>query len=100
MYLSINIGALIKEYKLERYFKVIFSYFYCIYPLYRLPKVPLLCIYLSSQANWFDAYIFCRDHGMQLATVTTDIDQEAISNLISAANNDQGNGFGMGMLIS
>lgn len=36
----------------------------------------------SSQANWFDANIFCRDHGMQLATVTSDQDDMAIRELM------------------
>lgn len=55
-FLRINIVALKKEYKLEYYFK----------------------------ANWFDASIFCRDHGMRLATINTDAEQDAINKLVAA----------------
>lgn len=42
-----------------------------------------ITLYLfSSQANWFDANIFCRDHGMQLATVNSDQEQGAINQLM------------------
>lgn len=37
---------------------------------------------VSSQANWFDANIFCRDHGMQLATVNSDLERNAIGELL------------------
>ncbi|KAJ6643548.1 C-type lectin domain family 4 member M [Pseudolycoriella hygida] len=53
-------GVTSKTYKVEEYFK----------------------------ANWFQAYLFCRDHGMQLATVTTSADQEIFSQIQLAPSNE------------
>ncbi|XP_037045266.1 C-type lectin 37Da-like [Bradysia coprophila] len=40
------------------------------------------------KANWFEASIFCRDHGMQLATVNTDAEHLAVIQQFPKVNED------------
>lgn len=48
------------------------------------PKSLYLNIHFFPQANWYDANLFCRYHGMQLATINSPEAQENINQVIEA----------------
>ncbi|KAG4079638.1 hypothetical protein HA402_010418 [Bradysia odoriphaga] len=63
--------------------------FVCVLLSYTSAQVPLTKQYKFEtyfKANWYDAYLFCRDHGMQLATVNTPDEHETIARNLPKTN--------------